>query len=94
MLEKTVRDMFNGFTEEQKKVVYFLIGKASNKNFVETMYKELDQEIDKWKKATGCDTPEMAKEILGEFIQAASCAEKHLEHILLWRPEQTGQEVE
>lgn len=58
MLEKTVCEVFNEFTEEQKTVVYFLIGKASNKKFVETMrasnlttQKELDQEIDEWKKA-------------------------------------------
>lgn len=60
----------------------------------------LDQEIDKWQKATGYNSPEEAKTFiknlndrLGGFIQAASCAERHLEHVLLWKPEQTGQEV-
>lgn len=70
MLEKTVSDVFNEFTEEQKKVVYFLIGKASNKKFVETMQKELDHEIDEWKKATGCDSPVEAKVLISTLTKA------------------------
>lgn len=73
-----------------------------------SLLKHYCEENKKWQKATGCDSPDKTKykinkletqiknlnDRLGGFIQAASCAEKHLEHVLIWKPEQTGQEVE
>ena len=48
----------------------------------------LAQDIEAWKKSTGCDTPEMAEgrikyyhSRLGNAVQAASCAAKHLDNI-------------
>ena len=48
----------------------------------------LAEEVEEWKKATGCETPVTAEsrinyytKRLGNAVQAASCAAKHLENI-------------
>lgn len=59
--------------EEHKKEVKTLEDenkklKGSLRRSNSTMLKELDQEIDKWQKATGCSTPEEAEKMVKSFL--------------------------